>query len=109
MKSLILLCLPFLVGASEYRDLILAQSKTRHEIDVRAYSWVEVTVRGSGNTNLDCTLYDARHRPVKQDRRPTDECKIEFEAKPQTFTLQILNRGNEENVYSLTVRETLIY
>ena len=99
---------PLLLGSSEYRDLILPQSSTHHDIHVKGVRYLEVEVEGSGNTNIDCWVYDKKTRVVSADTRPEDRCILSWVASDGEYSLRLKNTGNEENVYRVHIRETVL-
>ena len=71
-----------------------------HRLDVSGW---RVTVRGDGDTDLDCYLY-ANGRLVATDDDDTDYCILDTRGNTGPYTLYVRNWGGVYNQYDVRVQ-----
>jgi hypothetical protein len=63
-----------------------------------------VIVDGDGTTDLDCYVYNVNGVLLGKDDDPTDYCVVDLRLSPGgTLLIQVTNRGNVYNDYTLWV------
>ena len=86
---------------------VAPRSDDSYSLYARRGEDVTVTVRGDGDTDLDCFVEDNRGHLVAIDDDGTDMCILEWNPDySQTYTVTIRNLGGVTNRYQiLTSRE----
>jgi hypothetical protein len=92
------------LGPTVTQDRVLAYSVDRWSLgDFRANEIADVRVRGDGDTDLDCYIYDQNGNQVESDVDSTDYCILRWYPRWQgPFTLYIRNLGSVYNRYLLS-------
>jgi len=111
-KTLVLTCAALLVtgaAAHAFTDFFLASSVLAFHTDTwRVWTSAgdhRVVVRGDGDTDLDCYVYDRFGNLLDADTDGTDFCVIDiYNPSSGNLTIRVLNLGSVYNEYTLRVR-----
>jgi hypothetical protein len=69
----------------------------------RASEGALVSIRGDGDTDLDCWVYDENGNEIDSDTDGTDHCVLSWTPRWRgTFEIRVSNLGSMSNCYTLT-------
>jgi hypothetical protein len=89
-------------GPASHYDEVLARSTDVYTLTFRGGEWAEIRVRGDGDTDLDCYVYDQNGNLIDSDADYTDYCILGWVPRwTGSFTLRIRNLGWVWNGYIL--------
>ena len=89
-------------GPKRRMDYVSGKGQMIYNIPFRAGEIGEVTVLGSGDTDLDLFIYDANGGLINSDTNDGDDCYARFAPRMAgNVTIKIVNRGTEQNDYSM--------
>lgn len=92
-------------GRVDLSDRVEARDTDTWNVCFERGGTARLRVRGDGDTDLDCFVYDASGREVARDDDYTDFCVLDWQ--PQSYgnhRLEIRNLGNVWNAYRLYTR-----
>lgn len=87
------------------KDVLGAGDAVNYDLTLKKNEITEIGVRGDGDGDIDCWLYDENNRLVAQDVDNTDTCYLT--ANPiwtGAFRLRVKNNGTISSVYELAVK-----
>jgi hypothetical protein len=89
-------------GPASHYDEVLARTTDVYTMSFRGGEWAEIRVRGDGDTDLDCYVYDQNGNLIDSDTDYTDYCILGWVPRwTGSFTLRIQNLGWVWNGYIL--------
>ena len=87
-------------GPKVVKESVRPMSTDFYQIYFRGNEVAHVEVKGDGDTDLDCYVYDQNRNLVAQDIDSTDYCVLNWVPRwTGPFTLFIKNQGDVSNVY----------
>jgi hypothetical protein len=87
------------------RDVLAAGGAVNYNLTLKSDQLTEIGVKGDGDGDIDCWLYDQNNNLVSQDVDATDTCYLT--ANPiwtGAFKLRVKNNGSVASVYELIVK-----
>ena len=89
-------------GPVSFQSSLKGNESDRFEIRFSAGETAQVTVTGNGKTDLDLYIYDDDGDPVTRDTGRGDRCICRWiPRKDGKFTIKVVNRGKNYNLYTL--------
>lgn len=89
-------------GPKENVDRVLSHSTDTYRLSFRGDEEAYVTVRGDGDTDLDCYVYDEYDNLIVKDDDHTDFCILRWNPRwTGPFTIKIRNLGDVYNQYRI--------
>ncbi|PNW47903.1 UNVERIFIED_CONTAM: hypothetical protein BEN50_11565 [Euhalothece sp. KZN 001] len=89
-------------GPARHVDRVLAYTTDQYRIPFRGGRRAAIAVRGDGDTDLDCYVYDENGNLVDSATDYSDTCLLEWYPRwTGSFRLRIKNRGRVYNQYQL--------
>ncbi|MEO5347871.1 MAG: hypothetical protein H7834_16055 [Magnetococcus sp. YQC-9] len=89
-------------GPVVHVDRVKARSTDTYELKFRGKESARILVKGDGDNDLDCFVYDQNHGLVAQDTDSTDSCLMEWTPKWEgKFYIKVKNNGAVYSDYLL--------
>ena len=89
-------------GATRHADMVMRYDTDVYKLVFTGGEAAEMAILGSGDTNLDLYVYDAKEQLVASDTDGADRCYVQWVPKSTgPFTVKIRNRGGQPNHYTL--------
>jgi len=89
------------VGGPKFvQQSVPAQSTDYYQLYFRGNELASVEVKGDGDTDIDCYVYDQNRNLVAQDIRSADYCVLNWVPRwTGPFTVFVKNQGSVYNAY----------
>ena len=89
-------------GAQMSVSTVKAHATDRYNVVLAAGEATHISVRGDGDTDIDCVLYDGNGNVVDRDVDSTDTCSLTITPRwTGNFRIEIRNMGSVYNRYVL--------
>lgn len=87
------------------KDVLVPGEAVNYNLTLKQDQLTQIGVKGDGDGDIDCWLYDENNNLVKEDADSTDTCYLT--ANPiwtGRFVLRVKNNGRAASIYELLVK-----